>query len=210
MDNSSSSQVASFWTRAGDASQSLWSWLLEHTGTKSVNLAIVCTIKLIWGLGNDDYVLGVYGTFIIVSVIYWTLGSLYTYIDVTGKPAFLKKYKIQPGINAPLSPAKLGNLLVTVFINQTIVLFPLLIFGHKAHEWRGRPDTKILPEFHRVVLELIVCVLAEDMCFFYSHWLLHHKRVTLLIASMRYPYVIYNYSRFTSTSTRNTTSGQHQ
>jgi sterol desaturase/sphingolipid hydroxylase (fatty acid hydroxylase superfamily) len=28
-----------------------------------------------------------------------------------------------------------------------------------------------------VVLELIVCVLVEEIVFFYSHWLLHHRLI---------------------------------
>ena len=47
----------------------------------------------------------------------------------------------------------------------------------RAHNWRGRPDIHVLPEFHQVVMELIVCVLVEEIVFFYSHWMLHHRLI---------------------------------
>jgi sterol desaturase/sphingolipid hydroxylase (fatty acid hydroxylase superfamily) len=35
---------------------------------------------------------------------------------------------------------------------------------------------RVLPEFHWVVAELVGCILVEEVLFYYSHWLLHHKR----------------------------------
>ena len=60
---------------------------------------------------------------------------------------------------------------------QTVVYLPFSYLAYYLYKLRGLPDIHILPEFHRVILELIVCVVAEEVAFFYSHWLLHHKRV---------------------------------
>ena len=49
--------------------------------------------------------------------------------------------------------------------------------GHRALVWRGRPDVKILPEFQTVVLEFLFCAIVEEIMFYYSHTLLHHKRI---------------------------------
>jgi hypothetical protein len=35
---------------------------------------------------------------------------------------------------------------------------------------------RVLPEFHWVVVELVGCILVEEVLFYYSHWLLHHKK----------------------------------
>ena len=40
-------------------------------------------------------------------VVYWTVGLLYTFVDMTGYPAILKRYKIQPGTNEPVESWKL-------------------------------------------------------------------------------------------------------
>ena len=96
---------------------------------------------------------------------------------MTDKPNFLRKYKIQPGINEPVDPQKFKNLVKTVLINQTVVYVPLLLTGYRLHQWRGRPNIETLPDFTTVVFELLVCVLTEEVLFFYSHWLLHHRRI---------------------------------
>ena len=36
---------------------------------------------------------------------------------------------------------------------------------------------RVLPSFHLVLGELIICVLVEEVTFYYSHWLLHHKSI---------------------------------
>jgi methylsterol monooxygenase len=39
--------------------------------------------------------------------VYWTFGSLYTLLDITNKPAVLRKYKVQPGTNEPVETKRL-------------------------------------------------------------------------------------------------------
>lgn len=156
--NSLTWYLVKFWGGAGDVWQRLWEKLLEMTG-------------------DDEYNLAVWGTFIIASIVFWTVGSIYSYLDVTNRPSFIRKYKIQPGTNEPVDPKRFRNLVWTVFINQTVIFLPLLMAGNKMHQWRGRPDLHILPEFHVVILELIAFVLVEEVVFFYSHWLLHHRLI---------------------------------
>lgn len=98
-------------------------------------------------------------------------------MDVTGWPSFARKYKIQEGTNEPVDSKKFRNLVWTVFRNTTLIQIPLVIAGHYAHQWRGRPDVTILPTFHQVIFELAIFSLVEEVMFFYSHWLLHHKSV---------------------------------
>ncbi len=45
-------------------------------------------------VGDDEFNLAVIGTFIITNTIYWTVGGIYSYFDITGTPEFLRKYKV--------------------------------------------------------------------------------------------------------------------
>ena len=36
---------------------------------------------------------------------------------------------------------------------------------------------RVLPSLHRILLELIICMLVLEVMFYYSHWMLHNKRV---------------------------------
>ena len=77
-------------------------------------------------------------------------------MDLTNKPAFARKYKIQPGTNEPVDAKKFQNLIWTVFLNTTLIGIPLFVLGHYAHQWRGRPDLRVLPEFHQVRRKLVL------------------------------------------------------
>ncbi|GFT17239.1 fatty acid hydroxylase domain-containing protein 2 [Nephila pilipes] len=65
-----------FWRVFGNFFQSLWNSVIELSG-------------------SDEYVIGVYGTFLFTFLVYWIAGLSYTAISLTGKPAFALKYKIQ-------------------------------------------------------------------------------------------------------------------
>ena len=119
----------------------------------------------------------VWGSLIVANTVFWTVGSIYSYFDVTSTPKFLRKYKIQPGTNEPVDPKKFKNLVKTVFINTFVFGPPFFMIGHKLWEWRGRQDFKILPEFHNVVIEFVFFLIVEEIAFFYSHWFLHHRLI---------------------------------
>ena len=127
--------------------------------------------------GEDPFTLEVWGSLIVTNAVFWGVGSIYSYFDVTSTPKFLRKYKIQPGTNEPVDPKKFKQLVQTVFINTFIFGPPFFTLGHKLWGWRGRQDYKVLPEFHTVVLEFLFFLIVEEIAFFYSHWLLHHRLV---------------------------------
>ena len=60
--------------------------------------------------GDDDYILSTFGLMAIIHIVFYGVGSIYTLMDVTNKPQFLRKYKIQPGTNEPVDLDKLKNL----------------------------------------------------------------------------------------------------
>ena len=45
-------------------------------------------------VGDDEFRVAVFGTFIITNLVYWTVGSIYSYFDISGTPEFLRKYKV--------------------------------------------------------------------------------------------------------------------
>lgn len=154
--NSLTYHVGKLWGGVGDVWQELWEKVLSVTG-------------------DDIYTLDIWGTFFITNLVFWSIGSIYCYFDVTTTPKFLRKYKIQPETNEPVDPKKFKNLIWTVFLNQTVVYIPLSFLAHKALVWRGRPDLHILPDFQTVVIEFFFCAIVEELFFYYSHKMLHHK-----------------------------------
>lgn len=59
-------------------------------------------------------VLWVFGTTIFTMLVYWTVGTLYTFMDLTNRPACLRKYKIQPGTNEPVEVRRLLKVMQSI------------------------------------------------------------------------------------------------
>lgn len=62
-------------------------------------------------VGDDPLMLWVFGTSIFTMLVYWTVGGLYTFMDLTNLPRCLRRYKIQPGTNEPVELARLLKVL---------------------------------------------------------------------------------------------------
>lgn len=125
------------------------------------------------GADVDDYKLWYYGTAILTTLTYWAIGGLYLYMDRTGRPKFMRKYKVQLGANEPVDWKRLKLAFRTILFNQLIIGSLVFLMYLKLLKWRGYQDTKVLPSFHRVILEMIFCVFASEVIFYYSHRLLH-------------------------------------
>ncbi|XP_023015951.1 fatty acid hydroxylase domain-containing protein 2 isoform X2 [Leptinotarsa decemlineata] len=145
-----------FWGASGDFWQAQWDKILDT-------------------IGEDPYNLWVYGTFLITFGVYWLFGGIYTLMDVTNKPAAIRRYKIQPGTNEPVDNRRLLKVIWYVLVNQLIVGIPSSMLMYWVMKWRGYPPLRDLPTFHWVLYELAVHILTEEASFYYSHRLLHSR-----------------------------------
>uniref|UniRef100_A0A4D5RDX9 Putative fatty acid hydroxylase domain-containing protein 2 n=2 Tax=Ixodes scapularis TaxID=6945 RepID=A0A4D5RDX9_IXOSC len=121
--------------------------------------------------------MGVWGTFAVTFMVYWVVGGLYTIMDLTGKPSFLLRYKIQDSAPYPVAGRRVGQVVLQVLFNQVVVGLPFGLLAHHLLLLRGYNRSGELPTFHWVVFELTVCILVEEAGFYYSHRLLHHPRL---------------------------------
>ncbi|KAF5280501.1 hypothetical protein FQA39_LY18046 [Lamprigera yunnana] len=145
-----------FWGASGDFWQSQWDKILDT-------------------IGEDPVTLWVYGTLVVTMIVYWIFGALYTILDVTNKPAAIRRYKIQPGTNEPVDTGRLMKVIGCVILNQTLISLPVSYVSFWLMDWRGYPSFRELPTFHWVLYELAIHILLEEIGFYYSHRLLHSK-----------------------------------
>lgn len=110
-------------------------------------------------------------------LIYWGFGAIYTIMDLTNKPKFLRRYKIQANTNEPVDTKRLIKVIISVICNQIFVGIPFAIFSFYAMKLRGMPDIRELPTFHWVLFEIGICILVEEFGFYYSHRLMHNKKI---------------------------------
>lgn len=48
----------------------------------------------------DEFNIKVWGTIIVSIMAYWSLGTAFTFVDVTGRPKFMAKYKVQENVKS--------------------------------------------------------------------------------------------------------------
>jgi len=126
-------------------------------------------------VGEDKYFLYVYGTVAVTTIFYWVAAAGYIFIDLTGKPAFLAKYKIQPQKNAPLSTEKLLKVVKHVLVNQVVLGIPAGMMSWPLY--RNETDLRELPTLANTLLDILVCIICHDIWFYYGHRMLHHRLI---------------------------------
>ncbi|KAK2581745.1 hypothetical protein KPH14_002226 [Odynerus spinipes] len=154
--NSLTWHLQRFWGASGDFWQAQWDKILNK-------------------LGDDPVTLWVYGSMGLTFVVYWIFGGIYTLLDVTNRPAALRRYKIQPGTNEPVDTKELCKVIAQVLFNQIVVGLPIAYCSYHFMEWRGYPSVRELPTFHWVLVEIAIHILCEEIGFYYSHRFLHSR-----------------------------------
>lgn len=131
--------------------------------------------EFLWSTGGDleDTRLWIYGTALWTTLLFWVVGGLYLFMDVTGRPKFMRKYKVQPGTNEPVPPKRLYSAVKVILANQLIVGGVVIFAFIRLIKWRGHQDTRVLPSLMRVIGDLLVCLLVNEVLFYYSHRLIH-------------------------------------
>jgi len=113
--------------------------------------------------------------FIITTAGYWAFGLLFMIIDLTERPRWLLKYKVQPCKRIPLS--QYPKLCRITLRNQLFVNLPLgYVMAKWVMPWRGMRSDLPLPGPMETVANWIVCVLCAEIGFYHVHRLLHLPR----------------------------------
>jgi len=126
---------------------------------------------------NDQFIVLVLGMYCLSYFTYWLGSAFYLFLDLTNWPAFMRRYKVQPGTNEPLDTAKLVKVIAMVNFNQLVTGTLTTWLSYRLMSWRGYDDSPKLPSFHRVLMELAVFVIMEEIGFYYTHRLLHHPSI---------------------------------
>lgn len=97
-------------------------------------------------------------------------------MDLTLSPHVLRKYKVQPQTNEPVDKKVLIDAVKIILFNQAFVGIPLAYVSYYLKKRNGFPeDFRAVPSFERVLLDLAVCILVDEIGFYYSHRLFHNK-----------------------------------
>jgi methylsterol monooxygenase len=125
-------------------------------------------------VGENKFLLFSFGTYGVTSGFFWLFSSLFTFVDLTGSPAFLKKYKIQQDKHFPVPPAQLWKAAKRALFNQALLIpFAMASYWLWAARSQGNPDIGTLPTLSSTLGHILVCYVICDIWFYHSHRLLH-------------------------------------
>ncbi|SPO48774.1 uncharacterized protein PSANT_06465 [Moesziomyces antarcticus] len=110
-----------------------------------------------------------FGTWIITTSVLWILSGLYAIADLTGRPKWLYKYKVQPFVR--VTGKEYANIALGALRNLVFVATPLMLVG--AWAIPTPTSSEQLPGPLRTVAILLFDVLCTEIGFFYIHRWFH-------------------------------------
>uniref|UniRef100_A0A182NC50 Fatty acid hydroxylase domain-containing protein n=1 Tax=Anopheles dirus TaxID=7168 RepID=A0A182NC50_9DIPT len=128
---------------------------------------------LLDAIGDDPDFLYPWALTVYVHSFFWIVGGLFVLMDLTNRPAFLRRYKTQPGKNEPVAWSDLRRVMWTILFNQTVVGIPLTYVGYHATIKGAVPNVRVLPSVGEILRDLVVCVFFAEIGFYYVHRFLH-------------------------------------
>lgn len=153
--NSLTWHLQRFWGASGDFWQNLWT-------------------KLYVAYEGHDASLFFLGTMLAPTLAFWGSNALLLWVDITGTPSFITRYRIQLDKNNPVDPAKLRQALKCVLFNHVVISGAMTVVVYYLMSWRGNPCGPELPTFHWALMELAAFSILEEILFYYSHRLFHY------------------------------------
>ncbi|KAK7496481.1 hypothetical protein BaRGS_00012403, partial [Batillaria attramentaria] len=119
---------------------------------------------------RNDFYMCVIGTTVFTMAVFWCTNVFFMLLDVTGRPAVLQRYKVQPGKNSPLPVQQLKRVVLVGLRNQILVGVPFVTVLYYAMRWRGNTfHPAQLSSWQQGLLEMVVIVAFEEIGFYYLH-----------------------------------------
>jgi len=126
-------------------------------------------------IGNDPATLWLVWTQAISIAAFWLPGLFFIFMDLTLWPSFLRKYKVQPGQNEPLTLKDLIKVIKQVLFNQFVVNIPFSVaFFYLNPKLYGPERFEVLPSLSKFVTDIAICILIYEFGFYYTHRISHH------------------------------------
>ncbi|XP_070490233.1 fatty acid hydroxylase domain-containing protein 2-like [Chironomus tepperi] len=102
---------------------------------------------------------------------------MFSLFDFMQKPAFIRKYKVNPHTNEPPDFMKFVKVVTFSSSIGLALLVPTCIATYYGLKWRGIQDIHALPNVQTVLISCFINDHIVDIGTYISHRTLHHKRL---------------------------------
>ncbi|CAK8697469.1 unnamed protein product [Clavelina lepadiformis] len=131
-------------------------------------------LQLLQLFGHSRVFLFIIATMASLGIPFWTINLFFMSLDLKGKPAFLRKYKIQSDKNIPVD-WKLYKKCITVINKNQLIATILVILMYPATQWGGmKYEAEDLPSLPRFFSEMLYFAIVQEIAFYYLHRLMHY------------------------------------
>lgn len=104
------------------------------------------------------------------------IGIMFALVDLTGKPSWMVKFKVQKNSGIKVrAMIELMPVVLQVLLNQVFVQLPTMAVCNVLKSYRGYDTGLQLPSYTNTAWHLVFSILLEEVIFYYSHRLLHHR-----------------------------------
>ncbi|NXI91393.1 FXDC2 protein, partial [Psophia crepitans] len=149
------------------------SWYVQNIWDTSGHFWQTTWLKFYYFFEGKEWTIFLLGAALIPALAFWSFNGILMVADVTGKPAFITRYRIQLGKNDPVDTKKLRQAIYTALCNQFCISLPMLVPMFYVMKWWGNTFSKELPTFYWFLVELSIFTLIEEILFYYTHRLVH-------------------------------------
>ncbi|PWN47775.1 C-4 methylsterol oxidase [Violaceomyces palustris] len=126
----------------------------------------------------------VWGTFWSTTAFYWFLSSLYAFVDLTGRPGWMFRYKVQPF--SYVGPKEYLSISLVVLRNQFLVALPLIWLNY--HTLDTPVESQALPGPWTTLFTILFDILCTEVGFYYIHRTLHSPSLYQLFHKQHHRY----------------------
>ncbi|NWY12354.1 FXDC2 protein, partial [Aphelocoma coerulescens] len=123
---------------------------------------------------GDEWTIFLFGAALVPALAFWGFNGILLVADITGKPTFITRYRIQLGKNDPVDTKKLWKAIYTALGNQFFISLPMLVPMFYIMQSWGSTFSEELPTFQWFLVELSIFTVVEEILFYYTHRLVHH------------------------------------
>ena len=132
----------------------------------------------VWSLlldlcNHNHFIVGSILPWAVINILYWPFIAFFSFIDLTGRPRCLAKYKIQPDKNRPLDVGKFKRAVALGLFNQMVVTFIASYNLSTIITMRGISTNTELPSFLDGFFRFVGYLLCQEIWFYTTHRLLH-------------------------------------